>query len=267
MAWRGKKNNHTFSVLAFRESPYLQECILSLKQQTVKSDIFISTATPCESIKKISERFSIPFFINYNSGGIASDWSFAYEKSRTKYVTLAHQDDIYLPGYTEFCLSAAEKVPESLIIFTDYKELHGEKKVSFHLNFLVKKFLLFPFIFKRSIGSFFLRQGMLSFGSPISCPSVMYHRDNIGNFEFSNEFCCNMDWDAWIRLSHRQGSFVYVNKALILHRLHKDSQTLRQIKNTVRVKEEEKIFMRLWLMPVAKILAFFYRLALKSNMV
>ena len=38
--------NHTFAICAYKESPYLEECIQSLMNQTVKSDILIATATP-----------------------------------------------------------------------------------------------------------------------------------------------------------------------------------------------------------------------------
>ena len=40
------ENNHTFVVCAYKESPYLGECIESLLQQTKKSRILISTSTP-----------------------------------------------------------------------------------------------------------------------------------------------------------------------------------------------------------------------------
>ena len=47
------ENNHTFVVCAYKESPYLGECIESLLQQTKKSRILISTSTPNASIQEI----------------------------------------------------------------------------------------------------------------------------------------------------------------------------------------------------------------------
>lgn len=39
--------NHTFAICAYKESPYLEECIIHhLWNQTVKSEIFIATSTP-----------------------------------------------------------------------------------------------------------------------------------------------------------------------------------------------------------------------------
>ena len=52
-----KQNNnlHTFVICAYKESPYLEECIKSLKKQTLKSEIIISTSTPNDLIKKLAE--------------------------------------------------------------------------------------------------------------------------------------------------------------------------------------------------------------------
>ena len=46
-----KMNDHTFAICAYKESPYLEECIKSLKNQTIKSNILIATSTPTDYIK------------------------------------------------------------------------------------------------------------------------------------------------------------------------------------------------------------------------
>ena len=35
--------NHTFAICAYKESQYLEECIKSLQNQTVKSNIIMAT--------------------------------------------------------------------------------------------------------------------------------------------------------------------------------------------------------------------------------
>lgn len=260
-----EKNRHTFTVLAYQSSPYLEACLLSLQEQTVKSDIIIFTSTPTLFLKQISKKFHIPLMVNKNSNGIASDWSYAYNSCNTEYVTLVHQDDIYLPEYTESCLSAAQKggYEDSLIIFTDYKELIGRKTRGFGPKLFIKRALLSAFLFKERISSSFLRRFMLSFGTPIQCSSVTYHKRKIGDFKFSQDLCCIMDWDAWLRLSRVRGSFIYVKRKLMIHRIHRGSQSSRQIKNKVRMKEEKLIFERLWPKPFAEYLSTVYSLASK----
>ena len=41
-----KKREHIFAICAYKESPYLEECILSLEKQTRKSSIIMVTSTP-----------------------------------------------------------------------------------------------------------------------------------------------------------------------------------------------------------------------------
>ena len=50
-----KMNDHTFAICAYKESPYLEECIKSLKNQTIKSNILIATSTPNDYIKGIAD--------------------------------------------------------------------------------------------------------------------------------------------------------------------------------------------------------------------
>ena len=50
--------DHTFVVCAYKESPYLEECINSLEKQKVKSNIIISTSTPNRYIEEIAKKHS-----------------------------------------------------------------------------------------------------------------------------------------------------------------------------------------------------------------
>ena len=56
--------NHTFAICAYKESLYLEECIKSLKNQTVKSNIIIATSTPNDHIKNLAQKYKIQLFIN-----------------------------------------------------------------------------------------------------------------------------------------------------------------------------------------------------------
>ena len=87
---------HTFVICAYKESPYLGECISSLLKQTVKSRILIATSTPNEYITRTAAEYEIPVIVNKGQGGIVQDWNFAYKQADTPYVTIAHQDDFYM---------------------------------------------------------------------------------------------------------------------------------------------------------------------------
>lgn len=251
------ESGHSFAILAYKESPYLEDCIISLRKQTVTSKIFISTSTPSKFLDKISEKFGIPLIVNLNRKGIGSDWTFAYDKCRTKYLTLAHQDDIYLPDYTENCLALGRR-NDNLITFTDYSELIDDKIIKcFDKKLVVKRIVFLPFFINSNVSSSLIRKMLLFFGNPISCPSVMYNKDNIGDFRFSDKFLCSLDWEAWIELAKKKGGFAYVKKKLIIHRIYQDSQSALLTSNKLRQHEEELILQGLWPKPFAKILKTF----------
>ena len=51
--------NHTFVICAYKESPYLEACIRSLKKQTVASAICLATSTPSDYLKNICEKYDM----------------------------------------------------------------------------------------------------------------------------------------------------------------------------------------------------------------
>lgn len=262
-----KESSHTFVIAAYGDSPHIEECICSLRGQTIKSKINITTSAPSPFLRRISEKYNIPLIENNCSKGIASDWSFAYKNCSTKYLTIAHQDDIYLPTYTELCLSAACSYPGALIIFTNYNELREYKAAFPAINFLIKGLLLSPFLFKKNISSPSIKKEILSFGNPICCPTVMFNKENTGFLEFSNDFNVSLDWYEWLKLSKKKGSFVYLRKKILLHRIHESSASSLMIANQMRKSEDEIIFKSLWPRFLAKIFANLYYLASKSTMV
>ena len=100
---------HTFAICAYGESPYLEECIESVKNQTVRSKVILVTSTPCDYIKNLCEKHKILYFINHGKTGITQDWNFAYSKAETPIVTITHQDDVYFREYTEHIVKFYKK--------------------------------------------------------------------------------------------------------------------------------------------------------------
>ena len=98
-----KKNKakffHSFVVPTNGKSPYLENCLKSLKNQKIKSRIIITTSKPFKGIKKISKKYGAKLYIFKKHNNIADDWNRAINKSNSKYVTIAHQDDIYDKNY------------------------------------------------------------------------------------------------------------------------------------------------------------------------
>ncbi len=257
-----KPSNHSFCIPAYHDSPFIEECIKSLMNQTVRSEILISTSTPSAFLQDLSDKYKIKLLINNTMDGIASDWSFAYNSAETEFVTLAHQDDIYLPQYTELSLYAMMNQPDSFIAFSDYQEIRETHVRNLTLNILVKM-IMFRFFFplKHTLHSNVLKRLMLSFGNPVSCPGVMYNKRNIGMFDFNKEFDINLDWDAWLNLAGQKGSFVYIKKRLFIHRIHEDAESMKSISDQRRFREDKMMLEKIWPKGIYQILSAFYSLS------
>lgn len=91
--------DHTFAICAYKESRYLEECILSVMRQKIRGNLLITTSTPNEYIQRLAEKYRISLHIKEGKSNIASDWNFAYQQAHTKLVTITHQDDIYCENY------------------------------------------------------------------------------------------------------------------------------------------------------------------------
>ena len=262
-------NTHTFVICAYKESRYLEACIKSLKEQSVQSNIIVVTSTPNAFISGMADKYDLPYFVNDGEGGITQDWNFGYKCVReiyhSKYITIAHQDDVYFPEYTETLLKEFERSKHPLIFFTDYWELRNGEYVKENKLLKVKRIMLIPLKTRLFFNSRFVRRRILSFGSPICCPSVGYVRANLPNPIFEVGFRSNEDWQAWEKLSKLKGSFIYCKKPLVAHRIHEDSETSAIIADNKRSDEDEVMFSKFWPKFIVKILVKFYAKGQDSN--
>lgn len=262
-------HQHTFVILAYRQSPYLEACIESLLRQTMPSKIVISTSTPSSWLKEVGARHELPIMVRTGEGSIADDWNFALSLADTPLVTLAHQDDLYHPAYSEAVLRLADRFPDMLISFTNNDLLVSGRLLDRTLNLTIQRLLLWPFRLRRHICSRLIRRLTLSFGNPICCPSVTYHRTCLnrlpGGFAFDRTYPNNLDWEAWIRLAAQPGAFVYEKSILMTHRFHEESETSGSLADKRRQSDDRRIFGLLWPRPLASAIASLYALAYRSR--
>lgn len=258
--------DHTFAICAYGESPFLRECIESLQRQTIKTQIIMASSTDNQQIRGLAEEYGIPLFINRGPAGIANDWNFAYHHSKTKLVTLAHQDDKYRPEYVEKMLAGINRAKYPLIYFTDYHELRDGREVSANRLLKVKRLMLSPLRLKALQGNRFVRRRILSLGNPVSCPSVTYIKEHLPATVFVPGFKSNIDWQAWEMLSKRKGEFVYEGFPLTFHRIHMESETSATINNgNIRAQEDYEMFLKFWPKWFAAFLMRFYIKGEESN--
>lgn len=261
------KSKHTFVVLAYKESEYLEECIKSVLNQNIKTDVVIATSTPNKYIEKLAKKYNLKIIENKNAGkGIGYDFDFAFNCVKNGLVTIAHQDDIYDYNYSYNIIKYYEKYPNSVILFPNYYEIRGKEKSYKNKNLIIKSILLFPLKLKYFSNFKFLKRLSICFGNSICCPAVTFSKDNINLKKiFESDMKSNVDWLAWERLSKQKGNFIYINKALMGHRISEKSTTTDIINGGIRTKEDLVMFKKFWPKFIAKGLNKFYKNSEKSN--
>lgn len=260
-----KKNIiHTFVVLAYKESEYLEECIKSVLNQSYKSKVVIATTTDNEFIRELAKKYKLKVVVGKHTN-IGGDFDFAISCGDTELVTVAHQDDIYECDYAKVVVDEYVKNKKANIIFTDYYEIRGNSKVSSNLNLKIKRVLLVPLRIKCLSGFKFIKRLVLRFGNSICCPAVTFVKDNCPKEIFSCDYKCNVDWYAWEKLSKLRGSFIYNSKKLMGHRISLESTTTDIINKGIRTREDYDMFCKFWSKWFANMINNFYKNSEKSN--
>ena len=257
MKYTGK--DLTIVLCAYKECPYLEKSLRAVVNQTVKSNVCISTSTPNEYISRIAEKYRVPVMVNPD-GGHVKDYNYAMNHIETKLGMIAHQDDILNKRFVEKSLAALNKASDPILSFTNYAEIHDDvidRRASGLV--IIKRILVLPMRipgFRRTVAAKRLGQCL---GNPITHPSVVCVMDRMPETAFREKYKASMDWDLWERLSRERGEFAYVGDVLLLHRMTSENATAKLIKSTnARYDDEFEILSRFWPKWIAKLIMVFY---------
>lgn len=256
-----KKTNHTFVVCAYKESPYLEECVKSLVDQSIKTNIIVSTSTPCDYIKRIAEKYQLPLYIREGKSDIKDDWNFAYNCAKTDWVTIAHQDDKYHKDYVKELVKKIRCVEKPIAFVTDYIPIKNGKIGPRDINSKIRRFLRKPLKYKLLSNKKFWKKIALSWGNSICCPAVSYNKKVLGKSYFTSELKFNIDWDTFLKIANEDGSIAYVEKPLTYYRVHDGATSKEFIVDHRREKEDLIMFEKFWPRWIARIIMIFYKKA------
>ncbi|MBR1540675.1 MAG: glycosyltransferase family 2 protein [Clostridia bacterium] len=261
----GKWEKHTFAIATYQESKYLEECIQSLKNQTLKSNIIITTSTPNDFVYGLAQKYGLEVKVNDGKKGIGPDWNFAVEQAGTQFVTVAHQDDLYDPHYTEEVQKAFQTNLDGIMVCTNHKEIRNGQVAKKNLNLKIKAIMMLPIMINKRTR---LTKRMICwFGNPLSTPSVCVNTDVLGKRPYREDMKSNIDWGSWLDWAEKKGSFIYIKRILTFHRVHSESETSNCIDSNNRIKEDYEMFCRIWPKWFAKFLMIFYKHAQDANKV
>lgn len=319
----------TLSILAYKKSRYLEQCIRSVlaMRGVEQAVVLLATSTPNEWIERMGKKYHLPVCVRKEGcrkaadevsltdfaktaadrtpPTIGADFQFGIDAAKTRLVTVVHQDDIYGKNYLVEMLAhlnaECERGHKPLIAFCDYYELKqgaelpkrscpkslnvqclkgkspqversemqfsgtGFRIEAWNRNLAVKR--LMNAFFKAPWGStsVWWRRRLLSLGCSICCPSVMFVRENLLTDVFSAGMYCNVDWEAWERLSKTAGAFVYVSRPLMLHRVYEESTTTDAIRGSLRTEEDYEMFCKFWPKKLARLLMYGYQKGQEGN--
>lgn len=262
---------HTFAVCAYQDSPYLEACFSSLREQSIKTDIICCTSTPSEYIINLTNEYQIPLYIRDGKSNIREDWLFAWEKAEGELVTIAHQDDRYGKNYVKTVLESYQKYQDMTVFMSDYVTLKTNfikerneiqtKMERYNKVWLVKKVLRLPLRFYFLTDRRFVKRSALMFGNSVCCPSCTYNKRLIRGELFQSKFDFALDWDNLYELAGQEGRFICSERPLLAYRVHEGATTKACIKDHRRMTDEIAMFEKMWPKPMVRFLMHYYKKA------
>ena len=252
---------HTFAVCAYRDSPYLEACIRSLKGQSVPSDIILCTSTPSPYIMDMADKYGVPVHVREGKSSIMDDWNFAYHMADSSLVTIAHQDDLYQKDYGKLLLESWKRYPDMTLFTGGYTVVKGDTLVKFEKVEFVKRFLRLPLRLRSLSHLRAVKRSALLFGNSICCPACTYNKELLGEPLFDSPYHFALDWDTLWKLAGRDGRFICIEWPVMYYRVHEEATTKACIRDNRRAREEAEMFAKIWPKPVVKFLMHFYRKA------
>lgn len=258
------KYKHVFAICAYKDSPYLERCIRSLKAQTAASHIIICTSTPSRYIDELAWNYGIKVFVRHGESSIKEDWNFAYSSADGELVTIAHQDDMYHKDYARELLAAYRDYPDMTVFTTDYVIVKKGRLITGDKMLWIKRLLRLPLRVPSLNHRTWVKKSVLMLGNSICCPATSYQKKMLGEPLIQCDYSFALDWANMLRLAELPGRFICRERPLLFYRVHQDATTKACIRDNCRALEEEEMFCRFWPAPVARWIMGFYQSAYKE---
>lgn len=234
------KDIHTFVILAHNESDDLEDCIKSVLNQSVKTNVVIATSTPNEYIMDLASEYSLGLMVNEKKSNKGSDYNFAIASFNTKLVTIAHQDDLYDRNYIKEIIDSYNKNPDASIIFTDNYEIKGTKKIKCSKSLIFRRFFKFPLRFKLFQNKKYFKLRALKYNKSICTSSVTFIKnDEMKKEIFPISYKYLNDWQGFIDLARKKKTkFVYIPKKLVGYRVYPKEFNMEYEKEKLLIYKE-----------------------------
>ena len=235
------KDIHSFIILAYNESDDLEECIKSIKKQSVKSNVLIATSTKNDYIIELAGEYGLGVMVNESESNKGNDYNFALDAVNTELVTIVHQDDLYDRNYAKEVINCYENNKDASIIFTDNYEIIGDKKIKRSMRLFKKRICIFLLKYNFLNKYKYFKRLALKYHKAICTSSITFVKKNIVNDVFPIDMKYNNDWAGLEKLSLLNNRFVFLPMKLVGYRVNES-----QLKSNEQIEEDIMVYKKFW---------------------
>lgn len=235
------KDIHSFIILAYNENDNLEECIKSIKNQSIKSNVLIATSTKNDYIIELASQYGLGVMVNDEESNKGKDYNFALNAVDTELITIVHQDDLYDRNYAKEIINCYNKNKDASIIFTDYYEIIGDKKRKKSKQLFKKRICIWPLKYRFLNKICFFKRFSLAFHNAICTSSITFIKRNVDKNLFPIDLKYNNDWVGLEILSLNDTRFVLLPMKLVGYRVLDDEKDLNE-----KMNEDILVYKKFW---------------------
>lgn len=235
----------SFIMPLYNAERYVQQAIESVLNQTYKNFELIliddvSTDSTMEKVEKYKDE-RIRVFHNSKNEGIAYSRNRGLDVATGEYIAIMDDDDITMPRRLERQVLFLEEHPEIDFVGGRYQlinekgEILSEAKMAYRNPLFIKALFLFQNIY--SNGEMMFRK------NTISKNQICYAENQYGMEDFK----------FWIECS-KVGNFYTIDDVFLQHRVHKQSETMKNKTNLMQEREMHRMELQRYSMMLSNIL-------------
>jgi GT2 family glycosyltransferase len=232
----------TFAVPCRDAGPHLRPLLESLLAQTRQDfDLLLVDDASTDGSAELARSIAgarVRVVRNERPLGLAGNFARCVELTATPFVCLAHQDDVYEPGYLEALFDALQARPDAAFAHCPARAIDADGRVvdSAAERHKVRRCARAANADRRALYALLFR------GNFVCCPSVLFRTDALraaGGFDARWHYA--LDWELWFRLLRASHSFATVTRPLLRYRRHDAAASRARTRDLSRFREEVEV--------------------------
>lgn len=228
----------TFAIPCRNAGPHLQPLLASLLAQTHADFelLLVDDASTDDSATLARRVAGARIRVEHNAAplGLAGNFARCAELTRTPYLCIAHQDDVYDPNYLAAMLAALAPRGEAAFAHCPAQAIdHAGRPLGSPAERYKQRLLARAApCDRRGLYTLLFR------GNFVCCPSVLFRTAALRATPFDPQYRFALDWDLWFRLLVAGHTFATVTTPLLQYRRHDRAASRALTQDRSRFAEE-----------------------------